>query len=321
MSNCNSGYCDGSREDNKAEALANGAQDVIVVARSTGELQSTGWYAQLGKLNSLFQSRAEREVAIFVGSVPARPRMTVCDSGTFQFQPGGPSPYLMSSQDLEELNLQKGLNKARYVCQELGEVIEFNIFLLSEDEKLVLTDIDGTITESDIKGHVSSFLGLSCHHSGVVSLLSGLASRGYRVVYLTARSMAQEEDTKAYLFSTLKNKEGKSLPPGPVIFSPTSFITGLIAEVVTGSPDVQKTKMILELWSTFRSENRTDINEVIVGGYGNKETDTKAYLQAGLLPHNVFIVNTQGELRNIGTGEVTTYQKQADVIDKLFPRK
>ena len=27
------GYCDGRREDNKAEALANGAQDVIVVAR------------------------------------------------------------------------------------------------------------------------------------------------------------------------------------------------------------------------------------------------------------------------------------------------
>ena len=30
---------------------------------------------------------------------------------------------------------------------------------------------------------------------------------------------------------------------GPVLFSPFSFITGLIAEVVTKSPDVQKTKV------------------------------------------------------------------------------
>ena len=200
----------------------------------------------------------------------------------------------MSSQDLEELNLQPGLNKARYVCQELGQVIEFNIFLYSEDEKIVLTDIDGTITESDIKGHVSAFLGWSCHHLGVVQLFHGLASRGYRVVYLTARSMAQEEDTKAYLFSTLKNQEGKSLPSGPVLFSPNSFISGLLAEVVTGSPHIEKTRMILELWSTFKSQNRTDINQVIVGGYGNKETDTKAYLEAGLLPSKVFIVNPQG---------------------------
>jgi len=310
------GECDGGTEDNQGEALANGAQDVIVVARSSGELQSTGWYGQLGKLNSLFQSRAGREVAIFVGSVPARPRMIVCDSGTFEFKSGG---HLMSSRDLEELNLQRGRNRARYVCQELGEVIEFHIFLYSEEEKIVLTDIDGTITESDIKGHVSSFLGQSSHHQGVVSLLAGLARRGYRVVYLTARSMAQEEDTKGYLFSTLKNQEGKSLPAGPVIFSPTSFISGLIAEVVTGSPHVQKTKMIQELWATFKSENRTDINDVIVAAYGNKETDTKAYLQSGLSPQRVFIVNPQGELKNVGTGQVSSYQTQAEIIDTLFP--
>ena len=220
--------------------------------------------------------------------------MIVCDSGNFQFKSPSPSPYLMSSQDLKELNLQKGLNKAKYVCQDLGEAIEFNIFLYSEDEKIVLTDIDGTITESDIKGHVFAFLGLDCHHHGVVSLYDGLASRGYKMVYLTARSMAQEEDTKAYLFSTLKNQEGKTLPLGPVLFSPNCFISSLIAEVVTGSPHLEKTKMILELWATFKSENRTDINQVVKGAYGNKETDTKAYLQTGLLPDKVFIVNPEG---------------------------
>jgi len=321
MNKANSGECDVKKEDNRAEALANGAQDVVVVARSTGELQSTGWFGQVGKFHSLFHSREGKEVAIFVGSVPARPRMIISESGTFKFKSCGQSPSsspnLMSSQDLKELNLQKGINKAKYVIQELDEVIEFDVYLFSEDDKIVVSDIDGTITESDVKGHVYTLLGLDVHHHGVVSLYDGLASRGYKLVYLTARSMAMEEDTKSYL-SGVKNQEGKTLPQGPVFFSPNALITGLITEV-TGSPHLEKTSSLLDLWATFKSKNRTDINEVIQGAYGNKETDNKAYLQAGLLPHKVFIVNPSGELKNIGSGEVSSYQKQAETIDELYP--
>ena len=54
--------------------------------------------------------------------------------------------------------------------------------------------------------------------------------------------MAQDEDTKAYIFNMLQDLDGYSLPRGPVLFSPITFISGLIAEVVTKTPDVQKTK-------------------------------------------------------------------------------
>ena len=48
-------------------------------------------------------------------------------------------------------------------------------------------------------------LGLSSHHHpGVVQLFDLLARRGYTIVYLTARSMAQDEDTRNYLFHTLQ---------------------------------------------------------------------------------------------------------------------
>jgi len=102
---------DGMSEDKEVEALANGANDVVVVRKSTGELEATGWYGQIGKLNSVFESRQGKEVAIFVGSVPARPKMIVRDSGSFQFKAG--PPHFMSSEDLEELNLKLGLNPAR----------------------------------------------------------------------------------------------------------------------------------------------------------------------------------------------------------------
>ena len=167
--------------------------------------------------------------------------MIVGDSGSFQFKAG--SPHFMSSEDLDELNLRLGLNRARYVCPELEEQIDFNVFLYFEEDKIVLTDIDGTITESDLKGHVSSFLGTTSQHEGVVELLDRLDRRGYRVVYLTARSMAQEEETKRYLFSSLQDQGGYSLPAGPVLFSPVTFLSGLISEVVTGSPHLQKSQV------------------------------------------------------------------------------
>ena len=53
-------------EDDSGEALANGANDVVVVRKTTGQLVATGWYGQIGKLNSFFESRQGKEVTIFV---------------------------------------------------------------------------------------------------------------------------------------------------------------------------------------------------------------------------------------------------------------
>merc|ERR1719495_1145632 len=106
------------------------------------------------------------------------------------------------------------------------------------------------------------------------------------------------------MFRKLKlSRRGYSLPPGPVLFSPITFISGLIAEVVTRTPDVQKTKTIKEIWDT------------IVAGYGNKETDTKAYVNSGLALDTVFIVNPEGQLKNEGTGAVTSYNEQVENVD------
>eukprot|EP00092_Neocalanus_flemingeri_P014105 GFUD01015214.1.p1 GENE.GFUD01015214.1~~GFUD01015214.1.p1 ORF type:complete len:335 (+),score=71.34 GFUD01015214.1:212-1216(+) len=309
---------DGSCEENITEALANGANDVIVVKKSDGQLLSTGWFAQIGKFNSLFQSREGREVSIFVNSVPARVRMTVCGSGTFQFK-SGPGPNSMSSENLKELNLQPGLNEGRYVCPELEEVLYFSVFLYDEDQKLVVTDIDGTITESDVRGQVLPKLGITAQHKKVVELFDKVDKNGYKIVYLTARSMAQDEDTKEYIFKMLQNINGYSLPPGPVLFSPITFLSGLIAEVVTKTPDIQKTKIMNEIWNMFKSQNNTNIEDTIVAGYGNKATDTKAYVNSGIPLEAVYIVNPEGELKNEGTGDVTSYEEQVQNIETLYP--
>ena len=55
--------------------------------------------------------------------------------------------HSMSSEDLESLPLEPGQNEAAYYIPDLlGKVIYFSIFLIHKDQKLVVTDVDGTIT-------------------------------------------------------------------------------------------------------------------------------------------------------------------------------
>ena len=131
--------------------------------------------------------------------------------------------------------------------------------------------------------------------------------------------MAQEEVTKDYIFKMLQDINTFSLPVGPVLFSPTTFISGLIAEVVTKSPDIQKTKTMDEIWKLFKSKNNTRVEDTIVAGYGNKATDTKAYVNSGIPLSSIFIINPDGVLKNEGTGEITSYHEQIQKIDDIFP--
>ena len=132
--------------------------------------------------------------------------------------------------------------------------------------------------------------------------------------------MAQDEATKSYISSMLQDLDGYSLPPGPVLLTPTTFISGVIAEVVTKTPDVQKTKTINEIWNIFKSEKNQRIEDTLVAGYGNKPTDTTAYANSGLPLSTVYIVNPQGVLKNEGTGEITSYGEQVQKIDTLYPK-
>ena len=64
---------------------------------------------------------------------------------------------------MHQLNFQAGLNDGRFIVSSLNVEIPFSIYFLSQNSRLVVTDIDGTITESDIKGFVFPQIGLEAH--------------------------------------------------------------------------------------------------------------------------------------------------------------
>jgi len=299
------------------EALRNGANDVIVVERADGRFASTKWIAQFGKLHSLFESREGNTVHIFVNNIPARPRMIIQDSGSVEFK--GSSDNFMSSRELAELNLKYGLNRGFYVAKELDTAFPFNVFLYKDTDKLILTDVDGTITESDIKGHIYPHFGLPADHDHVIQLFHKLGEMDYKIVYLTARSYSQDDDTKEYLFEMLQNRSGFSLPVGPVLSSPNPFVNSLVSEVINGNPFIEKTKTILGIKRVFETTEKQSIMETIVAAFGNKETDTKAYVDAGIDPMKIFIVDPEGVVVNAGTNETTSYLHLVQNLNEIVP--
>ena len=63
----------------------------------------------------------------------------------------------------------------------------WSLFLQNINLTQLISDIDGTITESDVKGHVAAAFGYTAVQKNVVELYEKIYNNGYKVLYLTAR--------------------------------------------------------------------------------------------------------------------------------------
>ena len=70
--------------------------------------------------------------------------------------------------------MNPGANAGVFKVESLGVTIPFNVFKFDQNSKLVLTDIDGTMTESDTIGHVGYYVGFSAEHDDVVELFHNI---------------------------------------------------------------------------------------------------------------------------------------------------
>ena len=53
------------------------------------------------------------------------------------------------------------------------------------------TDIDGSITESDVMGHAAALVWRDWTHVGVTNLFTRVDRNGYKILYLSSRSICQ----------------------------------------------------------------------------------------------------------------------------------
>jgi phosphatidate phosphatase LPIN len=114
-----------------------------------------------------------------------------------------------SSSILEQLNLNPGKNTIQYYCYSrlTGlKVLESEIYLWEYHDKVVISDVDGTITRSDVLGQLMPMFGKDWTHSGVTELFQNIYNNNYKILYLTARALCQANSTKSYLSSINQSK-------------------------------------------------------------------------------------------------------------------
>jgi hypothetical protein len=96
----------------------------------------------------------------------------------------------LSSDVLKSLPLVDGLNRIRFVA-ERGGACSCKLYKWPDNAQIVVSDIDGTITKSDVFGHLFTMIGKDWTQMGVAKLFTKIVDNGYRILYLTSRAIGQ----------------------------------------------------------------------------------------------------------------------------------
>ncbi|KAL3319341.1 Nuclear elongation and deformation protein 1 [Cichlidogyrus casuarinus] len=215
----------------------------------------------------------------------------------------------LTDEEIARLDLQPGKNHMDFHI-----ISHVSVFLWHWTDKIVVSDVDGTITKSDIMGHVCPMIGIDWAHAGIAKLYSRIADSGYKFIYLSSRPITQHKSTRTYVQGVVQNDKYR-LPEGPILVSPNSLINALHIEVVEKRPESFKIPCLQDLGSLFPEDCRP-----LAGGFGNKNNDVKAYLEAGIDSTRIFTINTNGDVRNEFLKQIsTTYDELFWLADHYFP--
>jgi len=221
----------------------------------------------------------------------------------------------LSSEMLAEMKLKHGSNEIEFSVTTAFQGTtrcKCHIYLWHHTDKVVISDIDGTITKSDVLGHILPVIGRDWAQSGVAQLFTKINNNGYHIMYLSARAIGQASITKDYLQSV---KQGDvCLPDGPIFLNPDSLIHAFRREVIDRNPEEFKIRCLKDIQSLFEEKNP------FFAGYGNRPNDAYAYRAVGIPVSRIFTINPAGELRHELTQNFqTSYTEQDSMVDLVFP--
>jgi hypothetical protein len=171
-----------------------------------------------------------------------------------------------------------------------GSCAEHFDYLLAPGSKVIVTDIDGTLTtdDSQIVMQVSDETYVPKMMTAADHLMQAWATKGYPIVYLTARTHVLRNESRGW-FTDL------GFPNGP-----------LITENGGKTADVYKTIWMKRMVDDFKWN--------VVAAYGNADTDITAYMNAGVPASQTFIIGPVGGSRgtvaipnNDYTDHIATY--------------
>lgn len=218
----------------------------------------------------------------------------------------------LSSEELRCLNLIPGLNYVNYVTHTKKRVsLTGKIYLWNSSTKIVVSDIDGTLTKSDLMGHICYMIGKDWSRGGVASLYNNIVMKGYQILYLSSRSLGQIESTRGYLCCV--NQEGEKLPDGPVLLSPDSMMRSIVREISKYS-QVFKENTLNELLQIYPPESFP-----FYAGFGNREGDAIAYSRLGIPAQRIFILKSPKKNKKSDYSCIKNFNEVSLNFEETFP--
>ncbi|KFW88864.1 Phosphatidate phosphatase LPIN1 [Manacus vitellinus] len=222
----------------------------------------------------------------------------------------------LTSDQLKSLKLKNGPNDVTFsvTTQYQGTCrCEGTIYLWNWDDKVVISDIDGTITRSDTLGHILPTLGKDWTHQGIAKLYHKVSQNGYKFLYCSARAIGMAGMTRGYLHWV--NERGTVLPQGPVLLSPSSLFSALHREVIEKKPEKFKVQCLTDIKNLFYPNT-----EPFYAAFGNRPADVYSYKQVGVSLNRIFTVNPKGELiQEHAKTNISSYVRLFEVVDHIFP--
>uniref|UniRef100_A0A672IUY2 phosphatidate phosphatase n=1 Tax=Salarias fasciatus TaxID=181472 RepID=A0A672IUY2_SALFA len=222
----------------------------------------------------------------------------------------------LTSKQIEHLKLREGANKVVFsvTTQYQGTCrCEAAIYLWNWNDRVIISDIDGTITKSDALGHILPQFGKDWTHKGIAKLYHKIHENGYKFLYCSARAIGMAAITKDYLHWV--NDRGTVLPKGPVLLAPSSLFSALHREVIEKKPEVFKVACLSDIRDLFNPGRQP-----FYAAFGNRTNDAFAYTQVGVPEARIFTVNPKGELIQEKTkGNKSSYCHLGEAVDHFFP--
>jgi len=177
-----------------------------------------------------------------------------------------------------------------------------HVLVWNQSVKIVVTDIDGTITRSNVRGHLMPRLGFDWSHTEVSKFFQKLYQQGYKIIYVTARSIRMNTITREYLASL-------DLPPGPIFPALKSIKRSVVSELFTGDSKFSKVAHLQDIMKIFPDS--------FVAGFGNNSKDFWTYNQVKIPPSHLFIINKKGHIK--ASARSTSYSDLLREVEDWFP--
>ncbi|BBH06066.1 Lipin family protein [Prunus dulcis] len=216
--------------------------------------------------------------------------------------------------------------------------VDAHIYLWKWNARIVISDVDGTITKSDVLGQFMPLVGKDWTQSGVARLFCAIKENGYQLLFLSARAIVQAYLTRSFLVNL--KQDGKALPNGPVVISPDGLFPSLYREVCAdqlvcfylfadGSCKKSTTRIQNCLFRVVIRDNHIlqDIKKLFpsdynpfYAGFGNRDTDELSYRKIGIPKGKIFIINPKGEVAiSHHRADVKTYTSLHTLVNDMFP--